>query len=86
MSDMSSAKPDKNHEWLKKFVGKWEVESECVMGPDQPPMKGQGLETVRMLGDLWLVGESTFIMPGAGEGHAILTLGYDPIRKKFVGT
>ncbi|MFN9977846.1 MAG: acetyl-CoA C-acyltransferase, partial [Phycisphaerae bacterium] len=26
-----SAKPDKNHEWLKKFVGQWEYESECVM-------------------------------------------------------
>jgi hypothetical protein len=86
MSDMCSAKPDKNHEWLKRFVGQWEMESECVMGPDQPPMKGTGKETVRMLGDLWIVGESTMSMPGAGEGKAILTIGYDPIRKKFVGT
>lgn len=70
MSDMRTPKPDKNHEWLKKFVGQWEMESEWRDGTDQPPMKGTAKETVRMVGDLWMVGEHTMSMPGAGEGQA----------------
>ncbi len=86
MSEPSHAQPTAHHLWLRGFVGRWEVESECSMGPDQPPLKGTGVEHVRMLGDLWLIGESTFDMPGAGSGAALLTLGYDPLRQRFVGT
>lgn len=52
------------------------------MGPDQPLMKTTGRETVRSLGGLWTVGE------GSGEPgcESIMTLGYDPQTKRFVGT
>ncbi|MDX2017466.1 MAG: DUF1579 domain-containing protein [Planctomycetota bacterium] len=86
MSELAHSQPTNEHLWLKRFVGQWEVESECSMGPDQPPMKGRGVEQVRMLGDLWLIAESSFSMPGAGEGSAVLTLGFDPLRRKFLGT
>ena len=49
--------PQKEHQWLQKLVGTWSHEGECMMGPDQPPMKSSGSETVRSLGGLWTVGE-----------------------------
>jgi len=79
-------KPEKQHEWLRRFVGQWTCEVESVMGPGQPPIKQKGRETVRMLGDLWLIAESEGEMPGGGTMKAIMTIGYDPARKKFVGT
>ena len=51
--------PSAEHYWLQKLVGEWTSESECVMGPDQPPMKATGKETVRSVGGLWTIGEGT---------------------------
>lgn len=73
-------KPEKEHLWLQRLVGEWTVEGECQMGPDQPPMKTTGQETVRPLGGFWIIGE------GSGMCSSIITLGYDPVAKRFVGT
>ena len=56
----------KEHEWLAKLVGDWTFETEAVMGPGQPPVKGTGTERVRSLGGLWIVGEGSGEMPGDG--------------------
>ena len=56
------------------------------MGPDQPPSKWTGRETVRLLGRLWTIGEGAGEMPGGGESQSIMTLGYDPQTQRFVGT
>jgi len=78
--------PQEEHKWLHKLVGDWTYESECVMGPDQPPSKFQGTERVRSLGDLWTLGEGQGEMPDGGVATMLMTLGYDPQRKRFVGT
>ena len=78
--------PQKEHQWLHKLVGQWTFEGECSMGPDQPPMKNTGKETVRSLGGLWTIGEGEGEMPGGGTCQSIMTLGYDPLLKQFVGT
>ena len=49
-------------------------------------MKSTGTETVRSLGGLWTLGEGKGEMPGGGECISIMTLGYDPAKKQFVGT
>lgn len=74
------------HHWLKNLLGDWSIETECVMGPDQPPMKLKGRESVRMLGDLWAVCEGGGPMHDGGQMSFIMTLGFDPARGKFVGT
>lgn len=80
------------HAWLKRFVGEWEYESRCSGGPGQPDIVGIGRERVRMLGDLWLIGESTAEMPaahGGGTMNAIITIGFDLNKApggKFVGS
>jgi len=76
----------KEHHWLQKLVGKWTYESECTMGPDQPPMKSTGSESVRSLGDLWVLCDGTGEMPGDGTATMLMTLGYDPRTRRFVGT
>lgn len=86
------SKPEAEHEWLAQLAGNWSSESECSMGPDQPPMKNrgtmQGRLLGRLLGGLWLVGEMKGESGSADEPQheSILTLGYDPARQRFVGT
>jgi hypothetical protein len=80
------AEPQKEHQWLQKLVGEWTMEGESDMGPDKPPSKTTGTERVRSLGGLWTVGEGRGEMPDGGEATMIMTLGYDPQKKRFVGT
>ncbi|HMP77992.1 MAG TPA: DUF1579 domain-containing protein [Pirellulaceae bacterium] len=79
------SQPTTEHQWLGKLVGEWSFESECNMGPGQPPMKTSGRETVRSLGGLWTIGEGT-MGSEESESRSIMTLGYDPVKQKFVGT
>ena len=77
--------PQKEHEWLQKFVGEWESEVEVTIEPGQAPMKGKGEETVRSLGGFWIVADGRSEMMGMKMGN-VLTLGYDPESQKYVGT
>ena len=77
----------KEHEWLQKFVGEWESAVEVTMEPGKPPMKCKGIESTRMLGGFWVVGEATGKMEGVpGTMTSLMTLGYDPQKSKYVGT
>jgi len=78
--------PQKEHRWLEKLVGEWTYDIEAIMGPDKPPEKSKGSETVRSLGGLWTVGEGASETPGCGPAQTMMTLGYDPRTKRFVGT
>lgn len=80
------SEPQKEHQWLKQLVGEWTYESDCMMGPDQPPAKATGTQSTRMLGDLWLVGEGQGEMPGCGPATTLLTIGYDPQKGRYVGS
>lgn len=83
---MENAKPEPEHLWLKKLTGSWTYESEAFMGPEQPAMKSTGKETVRSLNDLWFVGEAESMMPDGNPATMIITLGYNPETKRYVGT
>ena len=75
--------PERQHEWLKRFVGEWTFTADCFMGPDQPSSQSTGTENVRMFGDLWVIGEMTTTMPGGGEMRSIMTLGDDVPAQPF---
>ena len=79
------AEPQKQHQWLDKFIGAWTWESECNMGADQPPTKTIGTEVVRSLGGLWIIAEGVGGADGC-SGKTIMTLGFDPQNDRFVGT
>lgn len=80
------AEPQKEHAWLQKLVGEWSYEHEAIMKPGEPPLKASGVESVRSLGGLWIVAEGRGEMPCGGDATMILTLGYDPQKKGYVGT
>ena len=80
------AEPQPEHRWLQQLVGEWTSEGEANMGPGKPPEKFTSTETVRSLGGLWVLGESQGEMPGGGTATMQITLGYDPLKKRFVGT
>jgi hypothetical protein len=80
------AEVQQEHKWLQRLVGEWTYEHECSMGPDQPPMKASGTESVRSIGGLWTMGEGHGEMPDGGPATTIMTLGFDPQSTRFVGT
>jgi Protein of unknown function (DUF1579) len=83
MPDMP--KPQKEHQWLQRFVGEWEGEGEITMEPGQPPIECKGTEVVKPLGGFWIVSHHTSEMMGHPM-NAVLTLGYSAKEKKYIGT
>lgn len=77
--------PAYGHGWLHRFLGEWDYMGEFMM-PDGGQATGRGTETVRSLGGYWITGESVGEMPGGGEAQCIITLGYDPVRERFIGS
>jgi hypothetical protein len=79
--------PGPEHEFLGKWVGKWEIETRMWMaGPDAPPSVTKGKAEYRaVFGGRFLIQEmeSQFMgMPLKGMGFT----GYDKFRKVFFGT
>lgn len=83
---MELPQPQAEHLWLHKLVGEWRFEHDCSPAPDQPAEKLTGTETVRSLGGLWTIGDIDGTMPDGGSSRSVMTLGYDPAKKKFVGS
>lgn len=77
-------KPTKFHEAMAYEVGVWDGIVTMWMSPDSEPTESKAVETNELLGKMWLIGrfESEF------DGQKFLgrsALGYDPIKKKYVG-
>jgi hypothetical protein len=77
--------PQKEHEFLKQFVGEWETEMEASAGPGEKPMKCKGTMSSRMLGGFWVLSEIDSDMLGTPM-KGLQTIGYEPKAKKYVGT
>src|SRR5688572_12985205 len=84
-----TAEPQTEHHWLNKLVGEWKSEGEAwEVGKPKGQAKREkfaGTERVRSIGGLWTVAEAEGEMPGAGHGTSIMTLGFDPERKRYIG-
>jgi hypothetical protein len=81
------AKPGPEHERIAKEVGTWDATIKSWMqGPQSEPAVSQGVETVKLQpGGLWLISEfegKFGDMAFHGNGQS----GYDPLKKKYVGT
>lgn len=80
------SEPQKEHQWLQKMIGDWTYEAECNMGPGQPSSKSSGAESVRSLGGLWVLADGKGQMPDGMPATMLMTIGYDPRQKKYVGS
>src|SRR5689334_11143854 len=79
-------KPSKEHEMLKETEGDWDYVMKYKLGPDQPEMESKGTEKCAMVGGFWSVFDiktpDMMGMPWHGHGF----IGYDPEKKKYVGS
>lgn len=83
---MHKQQVEPEHLWLDQFAGKWSTEGEIFMKPGDPPQAYQAIETVRKVGDYWLVLNSR-TPPGAEmQFEGVIQIGYDPKARQFVGT
>lgn len=80
------AKPDRQHKWLQQWVGRWTFEIHADNGPGKPPHRLTGRETIRPIGTLWIVADGSGQTPAGGTMTSQMTLGYDPARRRFVGS
>jgi hypothetical protein len=71
------------HDWLKRLVGRWQVETFSHAGEES---ESDWTESIRTIGDVWILGEARGTNPDGSPGHTIITLGYDPDEGRFVGT
>ncbi len=83
---MQIPEPTLEHKWLLRLLGDWNLESECMMGPDQPPSKSMGKQSTRSLGSFWTLGEMENDGPDGQPFRSLMTLGFDPVKQRFVGT
>lgn len=79
------AAPQQEHLWLQQLVGEWTTDAQMTMAPE-PAEACKGTEHVRSLGGLWILAEGQGEMPGGGSATMLMTLGYDPAKKRYVGT
>jgi len=83
---MENPQPRPQHKWLQRLVGDWTYETECPSEPGKPPHKFTGTESVRAVGDLWVIGQGTCPMPDGSTAQTLIALGFDPVKNRFVGT
>lgn len=74
------------HRWLENLLGDWTIETDMDMGPNQLKGTSVGKESVRLLGDLWVLCDMESEMPEGDMALSQMTLGYDPQKKSFVGS
>ena len=81
-----SSEATKERRWLRRMVGEWTYEMEAEAEPGQPPIRETGPESVRALGDAWVICEAKGRTPDGGEATSIMSIGHDPQRRRFHGT
>jgi hypothetical protein len=82
--EMPIPKPGPEHEVLKMDVGVWDATVE-TMGPGGKSDVSKGVETNTLLGGLWLIQDFRAEFGGVPfQGHGVT--GYDPTKKKYVGS
>jgi hypothetical protein len=86
MQQPPMAQPQAEHKWLEKLVGSWRYEMDASAAPGSEPIKVSGEETVRSLDGIWFVGEGTCPGMDGKPAQTMITLGYDPAQKCYVGS
>jgi hypothetical protein len=82
---MALLAPTKEHQNMAREVGVWDATSKIFPTPDAEAMESKGVETVKMLGQFWLVAdfEGEFAgMPFQGKSQVT----FDSLKKKYIGT
>jgi hypothetical protein len=83
----TAPKPTQEHERLAHEVGTWDATIKSWMqGPNTEPSESKGVEIVKLMpGGLWAISEFHGKF-GDSDFHGHGQSGYDPKKKKYVGT
>jgi hypothetical protein len=76
---MNAEEPLPEHQWLRRLVGEW-------VGDGNAAEAGSYAERVDALGEFWVIARGRGEFPGGGEMRSVMTLGYDPKKKRYTGT
>jgi hypothetical protein len=74
------------HRWLEQLTGRWRVTFDMPDANGEQPSEGAWIDETRSLGGAWIVSEMTGIMPDGSKATNIMMLGYDPEKKRYVGS
>ena len=77
---MKTAEVRKEHAFLERMVGDWDVTS-SDMTNGRP-----WVETVRSLHGIWFVAEGNGEVFDGRQATTVLTLGFDPAKDRYVGS
>lgn len=80
------AVPEKEHTWFKQLEGEWDIDTEVLMDPAKPPVKGKAKETTKLMGAFFVDADMDFEMGPGQKMKSRMTIGYDTKKKKYVGT
>jgi hypothetical protein len=80
------SEPQQEHHWLQQFVGDWTYEHEAPDHDGESCGWSEGTQSFRSLGGLWIQGEGRGEMPDGSPATMIITLGYDPRQRRYIGT
>ena len=77
------AKPE--HQWLRKLVGDWTFETHDLNAAGTSA-HATGRESGRAIGEIWVQLEGDGEMPDGSPATTVMTLGYDPDKKRVIGS
>lgn len=80
------AVPGPEHEFLKKFVGEWELTTKFFMAPDAPPTEGTGTATFEMILDGRWVKQTAAADFMGSTMHGFGYTGYDRFKQQYIST
>ena len=74
------------HRWLEQLKGRWRVTFDMPAADGEQPSEAAWIDETRSLGGAWIVSEMTGIMPDGSKATNLMMLGYDPGKKRYVGS
>lgn len=77
-------KPQEAHRWLEQLLGDWKTDATATVAPGQE-FQCEGTAKFKSLGGFWAVMQLES-QPMGQAMHGIMTIGYDPHAKQYVGT
>jgi hypothetical protein len=81
---MPMPQPTPFHKYLSEQAGSWDALVKSTV-PGSPPAEDKGTETIAMMSGLWQLTDFKGTFGGTPFlGHGVM--GYDPAKKKYVGT
>lgn len=72
--------------WLQQLIGEWTYEFSTADSSEHPGFTATGTESVRPVGEVWIVAENKGRGSDGSLSHSIMTVGFEPEKARFSGS